>query len=142
MRLLAGMLVTLVVLAGCGSEDNGTGGNTPSPETSAADTRISPTVPSDDSSAVDDTLDTLIDISKQEFGEDWPLTVDHGTLGCYETYGIVFTAPDGIEYTVNGTAKSADDLKEIDEIWADDPQIDGAKINIGPLIDRGLELCS
>jgi hypothetical protein len=30
---------------------------------------------------------------------------------------------------------------EIDEIWKDDPEIDGFKVNIGALIDAGLSLC-
>jgi hypothetical protein len=41
---------------------------------------------------------------------------------------------------LNGLAKT-DGHRPIDPLWADDPDTDGKK-NLGPLIDRGLELCA
>ncbi len=78
-------------------------------------------------------------ISRQTFDGVWPLTVEFGTLRCERAFSVVFRAPDGTDYAVNGLAAS--DYPEIRPIWADDPSIPGSKINIGPLIDLGLTLC-
>jgi hypothetical protein len=45
---------------------------------------------------------------------------------------------------VNGTAggmAEANGWRDIKAIWADDPNNEGLKISIGPLIDDGLALC-
>ena len=83
------------------------------------------------------------EISRQDLGKDWPLTVDSGTLHC-ERVGldaVTFTADDGTTYAVNGAAKGTDEWPDIDRIWADNPDVKGLKIDIGPLIQRGLRLC-
>jgi len=82
-------------------------------------------------------------ITKDDFGDDWPFTVDEGVLAGNGSGGIgevIFTV-DGVTYAVNGTARGTGKYTEIDEIWADDPELAGLKKNIGPIIDRGLELC-
>jgi hypothetical protein len=79
-------------------------------------------------------------ISSDEFGNEWPLTVDEGIVRCEGAGEVYFTA-DGTTYSVNGLAMGNSDLPDIDVIWADDPEISGLKINISPIIDRGLELC-
>jgi len=79
-------------------------------------------------------------VSRAELGRKWPLTVDDGTLSC-DADAVVFTAPDGDEYGVNGTALTAG-YDRIDPIWAPDKALGmGLKKDIGPLIDRGLALC-
>jgi hypothetical protein len=83
------------------------------------------------------------EVSRDEFGAEWPLTVDHGTLRCEGSEGfgaVVFTDPDDNEYAVNGTAKGKG-YQAVDPIWRDDPELAGLKVPIGPLIDRGLSLC-
>ena len=82
--------------------------------------------------------DTL-DVSRDDYGDAWPLTVDGGTLSC-DSSQVVFTDPDGNDYGVNGAAVSAGH-PEIDPIWADNPDIDGAKVVITPLVNDGLDLC-
>ncbi len=42
---------------------------------------------------------------------------------------------------MNGAARGMDEWPDIDPIWADDPDVKGLKVNIGPLIERGLALC-
>lgn len=82
-------------------------------------------------------------VSSDEFGSKWPLTVDSGDLRCEGSQGfgsVVFTDPDGNEYGVNGVAVGQG-YPPIDPIWKDDPELAGLKISIGPLIDRGLSLC-
>ena len=80
-----------------------------------------------------------IEVSRADFGAEWPLTVDSGTLSC-EADAVTFESS-GTTYAVNGTAGSRDAGVDIEPIWADDPSGDAPKLNIGPLIDRGIELC-
>lgn len=82
---------------------------------------------------------TSVEVSRSDFGEDWPLTVSSGVLRCEAPQAVVFSTGDQA-YAVNGMANTQG-YQEIDAIWRDNPDIQGAKINIGPLIDRGLELC-
>lgn len=79
-------------------------------------------------------------ITRADFGADWPLTVDEGVLTC-EGAGAVYFTGEGTRYAVNGLARTQKDAPDIDPIWADDPSVEGLKKDIGPLIDRGLELC-
>lgn len=82
-------------------------------------------------------------VSSDEFGSDWPLTVDSGDLRCEGSEGfgaVVFTDPGGDEYGLNGVALSQG-YPPIDPIWKNDPDLAGLKISIGALIDRGLSLC-
>jgi hypothetical protein len=83
-----------------------------------------------------------------DYGDDWPLTVEYGVVKCQNrTIGgrqlqvVTFVDPMRKTWAVNGTAQAQTDYPEIDPIWADDPELEGAKINISPVIDRGLELC-
>lgn len=82
-------------------------------------------------------------ISRQTFGDAWPFTVDEGILAGYGRSGVgqvVFTT-DGATYAVNGTAAKTGAYDSIDAIRADDPSKPGAKKDLGPIIDRGLQLC-
>lgn len=75
-----------------------------------------------------------------DFGQDWPLTVPYGVVTC-EDDAVIFAAPDGARYAVNGTALTFTDLPKINPIWKPDPDVKGLKIDISPVIDRGLTLC-
>ena len=64
-------------------------------------------------------------------------------MACFGSGGsgaVVFTAPSGEEYAVNDVATSRG-FKAIDPIRADDAEIEGAKRDLGPLVEAGLELC-
>lgn len=81
----------------------------------------------------------------EDYGDEWPLTVDGGALRCEGSSAVTFET-DGNTYAINGTARGqaqAEGWSDIFEstIWADDPTIPGVKKNIGPLIGDGLELC-
>lgn len=101
-------------------------------------------------------------VSKEMFGDDWPLTVDSGVLKCVSGSAVIFISA-GKSYGINGFAKSLG-YQDIEPIWKEDKsflemvkvvaksegitqdealEIMGGlpKINIGPLIDAGLELC-
>ena len=54
---------------------------------------------------------------------------------------VTIDAPSGKTYAANGTAKDNTDYPALNPIWAGDPDVDGLKINIGPIIDAGLALC-
>ena len=85
------------------------------------------------------------EVSRASMGDAWPLTVDSGFLNCEGSNGyggVFFTSSDGIRYFVNGVAKQmGEHAEDIRDIWADDPNIPGAKKDIGPLIDRGTAMC-
>ncbi len=82
-------------------------------------------------------------ISKTDFGDKWPLTVDEGEVKCVDNLFIVFEA-DGKTYAVNGAAKDAMGQRryiDIIEIWKRDPQYPDIGMDIGPVLDTGVELC-
>ena len=73
----------------------------------------------------------------------WPFTVDAATLMCTKSASgeRVTVVADREMYALNGTAKSANLWPPFDPIWRDDPNAPGLKINIDPMIARGLALC-
>lgn len=107
-------------------------------------------------------------LTKAEFGNAWPLSVDEGIVKClpFGAGAVVFEA-DGKTYAVNGIAKGL--AKErgflaIDSIWLEDPQFRAmaeevaasqqrpleevlksmgppSRISIGPVLDSGVALC-
>jgi glucose/arabinose dehydrogenase len=79
-------------------------------------------------------------ITAAEFGDAWPFTVESGTLRCIAGQAVVFEA-NGIVYAVNGVAESQG-FANVEAIWRDDPAVEGLKVNIGPIIERGRTLCS
>ncbi len=87
-------------------------------------------------------------VSAADLGDSWPFTVSSGILRCEKVVagsltGLVVTFESGGKrYAVNGMARTRREGIEIDEIWAAEPRIPGAKKNVQPLIDRGLRLCS
>ena len=83
------------------------------------------------------------EVSREEFGSKWPLTVDRGVLSCNGSNGTgqVFFTAGGKTYAVNGLARGTKKYPSVDEIWADNPAGPGPKKDIGPLIERGLQLC-
>lgn len=87
---------------------------------------------------------TGTEVTAASFGSSWPLTVPSGTLSCEgsssSVQSVVFTAPDGTQYGVNGTAQSVLGLPSIDPIWQDESG--GLKKDMGPLIDKGRSLCA
>lgn len=88
-------------------------------------------------------------ITRSEFGERWPFTVDEGVLAFRQTgrlkngdpVGAVTFTANGKTYGVNGIARGkASGHADIEEILADDPAVPGLKKNISPIIERGLKL--
>lgn len=97
---------------------------------------------------------TMQEISKDDFGEKWPFTVDKGILKC-DGAAVTFTV-EGKEYPINGVA-SQKTVYKTEDIWAyDDKMIQGfidagmtedeiepkPRKSIAPIIDAGLKLCN
>lgn len=80
-----------------------------------------------------------VKVSRAEYGDAWPLTVESGRLECVPPSAIIFHSG-GETYAVNGTADSLG-YRDIRPIWRDNPDGPTPKINIGPLIKRGLAYC-
>ena len=75
---------------------------------------------------------------------DWPLTIDGGVLTC--TTGAVFiTDQDGEMWPLNGKARSHHARfgakPGLEPIWRVNQKLAPMRIDIGPLIKRGLALC-
>lgn len=83
-------------------------------------------------------------ITEAEYGEAWPFTVPEGQLRCEGggLQAVVFRA-NGIDYAVNGVAMAK--YAAIEPIWRLNEKLTSPdfpiRINIGPIIDRGLKLC-
>lgn len=94
-----------------------------------------------------------------DFGEKWPFTISEGIVKCTGYGGVVFEA-NGKVYALNGTAKMHSEeygYANVEEIWAVDEKMVQAmkengyskeeierlktRINIGPIIGAGRELC-
>jgi hypothetical protein len=80
-----------------------------------------------------------------DYGESWPFTVEEMHLLCLPGRAVVVSDPEsGRMYPLNGAAsgKAAKlALEPLAPIWRGDPALPGAKVGLGPLIARGLELC-
>lgn len=84
-------------------------------------------------------------VSAGDYGQDWPLTLDEVHLMCLDGDAVVASDPEsGRMYPLNGTANAKAArlaLEPLAPIWRDDPAAPGAKLSVGPLIERGLTLC-
>jgi hypothetical protein len=84
-------------------------------------------------------------ISADDYGAAWPFTVEEMHLSCFPGNAVVvMDSETGVMYPLNGIAQakaSALVLEPLDKLWRADPEIAGAKISLGPLIEQGLTLC-
>lgn len=88
-------------------------------------------------------------VSRAEMKGDWPLTVESGFLDCKPLAGspklkVVTFKTGGKTYALNGIAEGQAKARgwlSIDEIWSDNPEIEGAKKNIRALVEKGLSYC-
>ena len=73
----------------------------------------------------------------------WPFTIPEGRVECRNKAEVVFVAGSKV-YSINGTADafaSQRGYQDVKPIWKDHPTIPGLKINIGPIIEIGLQHC-
>jgi hypothetical protein len=82
-------------------------------------------------------------VQRSDLGDAWPFTVERGVISCVRAGEVLFAANGNI-YAVNGwalTNRAQKGYRDVAEIWSTNPAIPGAKVNIGPIINRGLALC-
>ena len=81
-------------------------------------------------------------VTREEFGAEWPFTVDEGIVRC-ETNGLDAAIVNlaGVDYALNGVAQTQGyaALNLDSDVWLDTDF--GTKVSIGPIIRRALDLC-
>lgn len=84
-------------------------------------------------------------ISADDFGAAWPFTVEEMHLSCMNGNAVVVAdAETGVMYALNGVARNNASrlaLEPLDKVWRADPANQGAKVDLGPVIEQGLKLC-
>ena len=87
-------------------------------------------------------------IERADYGDDWPLTVGEAKLYC-DKESMVWVETGGNAYPLNGTAMTwlanlhpNKKVRNLEDIWRENPDIPGTRISIGGLINDGLSLCS
>jgi hypothetical protein len=89
--------------------------------------------------------DDTLKFNKDEFGKEWPFSVNKIEVYCVGYKEIYCRADNGKTYALNGSAKTAssDDLSisKVEEIWLDDPEFNGLKIPYTQFVTEGLKLC-
>jgi hypothetical protein len=83
---------------------------------------------------------TTVTIRRTEYGSQWPFVVDSGVLACKSGIAAVFITGTAT-YALNGPAMSMG-YSSIDAILLPNPEIPGLKISVGPIVSRGVALCS
>lgn len=126
------LVVATAALLGCGSPPASSGASQPPSSENAPSAGSAPQLPPNQ-----------LHITKADFGDAWPFTVDEGVLTGTGSGGVgeVTFTTNGVTYGVNGLANGTGKYAEIEAIWAANPSIPGTKKDIGPIIKRGLELC-
>jgi hypothetical protein len=134
MKHFAFITVVALALTACGGDPTSAPAMEPTTEAPAAPAIVEPTT-----LAVEPTEPGLV--TREELGDKWPFTVDSGVIAC-DGDAVTFTA-EGVTYAVNGTATAREMGIDINAIWAENPGMPGTglKIDISPIINRGLEMC-
>ena len=94
-----------------------------------------------------------MNISQEDYGDAWPLTVPEAILHCErdQTIILILVENSGISYPINGTAsgglaKVRPDLtvRPLEDIWLYENENSGTgyRVLISPLIEDGLKLCN
>ncbi|XUO88416.1 DUF2511 domain-containing protein [Halomonas sp. KM072] len=79
-------------------------------------------------------------VTREEYGDDWPFTVDSGRLDCRQGGAAVFTSGQWT-YQLNGVA-SQKGYADLAPIWRDNPAIPGAKVSISDMISVARQQCA
>ena len=84
-----------------------------------------------------------VKVTKAEYGNDWPFTVDEGRIGCKQGIAPYFSVH-GIQYALTGFGQSLGmkPLYPTTALWRDDPAYPGTKVNLGPIMEKAKELCN
>ncbi|MBX3031462.1 MAG: hypothetical protein KF809_15050 [Chloroflexi bacterium] len=77
-------------------------------------------------------------VSEEQYGDDWPLTISDGVVSCNEFTEVVITASDGTVYGLNGAARGSSSYEDARDIL----KPDRVPADTQFLIDIGLEMCA
>lgn len=83
-----------------------------------------------------------------DFGDKWPFTTDEVEVFC-DGYNGIYIKSEGEVYALNGRARgnltkgsSLVDARDYEEIWRDNPAIEGTKVPVpSEIIEQGLSMC-
>lgn len=78
-------------------------------------------------------------VTREEFGDDWPFTVDSGRVDCRQGGAAVLIVDQWV-YQLNGVAAQKG-YADLAPIWRDNPEIPGTKVSVGPMIRLALQQC-
>lgn len=78
-------------------------------------------------------------VSREEFGDEWPFTVESGRVDCRQGGAAVFIVDNWV-YQLNGVAAQKG-YADLAPIWRDNPDIPGTKISVGPMIRLAQQQC-
>ena len=85
-----------------------------------------------------------VEVSRDEYGEARPLTIERGRLDRTLPHGAVVFYVGDTAYAADGSATSATDPPDVEPVWRDDPNAAGRsrepKFSIGPVVDLDHEL--
>lgn len=88
------------------------------------------------------------EIDGTSYGDKWPLTFEKAKVSCVNrVYAFVYDINTDDRYPLNGMAKDAVksgkmEGSNLDDVWKDDPDYEGVKISISPLIEAANALCN
>lgn len=87
-------------------------------------------------------------ISSDEYGAKWAFNTDEVQLQCFYGGAFIFNYDNDKVYALTGLAKTlAKNGKVVafpiddSDLWKNDAQIPGAKMDLSPFINRALKLC-
>lgn len=78
-------------------------------------------------------------ITSEDYGVDWPLTIDGGTLRCEDGAAILETPE--TTYALNAEAQTRELGQSLAPVWAPNPESEGARMSTRRLIEHALALC-
>jgi len=78
-------------------------------------------------------------VSSSDYGAAWPLTVDSVVLRC-DGEAVTLEAEEKL-YALNAEAQNKGLGIALKPIWTENPDVEGARMNIGVLIEQGLRVC-
>ena len=73
-------------------------------------------------------------VSAEQFGGQWPFTVDAGTVATIDSLAVVFQVDKKV-YGLNGMADAWFDTADLAEIWRPDPDIPALRMDLDPIIN-------
>lgn len=86
-----------------------------------------------------------IRFNKEDYSGRWPFSVNEIEVYCDGYKEIYMKASNGTIYALNGSAKSVSQnnskIKDVGDVWLDNPDLPGTKIPYSDFIQKGLELC-